>query len=427
MSPPPSLNHLGLDGLGNWKTSNFTLVGSGGSTPIAEVRQHNYVNEITTIKDTGGTPTSTPYTYDACGNLLSDGVNLYNYDVFNRMQQVTSIATSNILVLYAFDGINRRAAQENFVDGSATGITFFAYDGQQIIGEVDQATFHWLKIYFWGQYVDELLFLTIVPTATTYRIMSDLLYRSTALVDTSNTIIEAYDTDAYGNTLCYSGPGTDGLWFTDDDVITATPINTTIFTGRQLDVESGLYYYRARYYSPQIGRFISRDPLENAELTQGPNLYWYIKDSPANGLDPRGLDCCNGVQYDPTSQCCNNGQVVPKPANCPCGQQSYPNWKILGFSSATDCVLTETGNVLGNTLTNISGVISGGLGGGGALAGGGIAGSAGTGIAAGGASVAATAGAGGGLAIVGGGVLSAIAFTLICNMSNCARIGAFGP
>jgi len=51
-------------------------------------------------------------------------------------------------------------------------------------------------------------------------------------------------------------------------------------------------YYRARYYSPQIGRFISRDPLKYAELRQGPNLYWYVANNAVNKVDPSGLDCC---------------------------------------------------------------------------------------------------------------------------------------
>lgn len=138
--------------------------------------------------------------------------------------------------------------------------------------------------------------------STTYRVLSDQLYRSVALVTTANVVTEAYDTDAYGNTLCYSGPGTDSDWFTDDDVQTHNPINTTIFTGRQYDFESQIYYYRVRYYSPQIGRFISRDPLTNAELSQGPNLYRYVKNCPVNSADPLGLQQLSPLQGD----CCAN-------------------------------------------------------------------------------------------------------------------------
>ena len=307
----------GLDGLGNWKTSNFTEVGYGGlTTSTAEVRQHNYVNEITRIRDTtGGTPTTTGFLYDhgnnassadsyvqlqGNGNLVNDGVRIYQFDALNRLIQINDAANPSVVIAtYVYDVFNRRILK-NVLDlgGGVGGITGnviarayeYIYDGQQLITEAGSDT-----VYFWGQYIDELMFLApnleTVDEPIVYRVLSDLLYRSVALVDTGNNIVEAYDTDAYGNTLCYSGPGTDGLWFTDDDIPTNNPINTNIFTGREFDPESLIYFYRARYYSPQIGRFISRDPLENAELSQGPNLYGYVKGSPINQLDPTGRDC----------------------------------------------------------------------------------------------------------------------------------------
>jgi RHS repeat-associated protein len=292
----------GLDGLGNWKNTNFTAVGSGGSTTsTSEVRSHNYVNEITGVTDTtGGTADTTGFTYDKNGNLLNDGIRIYQYDALNRLVQVSKVAEGNpVLATYAYDGMNRRI-QKTIADlgGGNGGLTGdipagtvnYLYDDQQIVLERDD-TGNWLQAYFWGQYIDELLFLS-VPTdilPTTYRILSDLLYRSVAMVTTSNVVTEAYDCDAYGNTLCYSGPGTDGDWFTDDDVRTNNPINPTIFTGRQYDPESQIYWYRARYYGPSIGRFVSRDPLKKAELLQGPNLYEYVWDNPVNDVDPLGL------------------------------------------------------------------------------------------------------------------------------------------
>jgi RHS repeat-associated protein len=62
------------------------------------------------------------------------------------------------------------------------------------------------------------------------------------------------------------------------------------FTGREWDPETGLYYYRARYYDPGVGRFPSQDP---AGLRAGPNFYAYARNNPVKFADPSGLDVIN--------------------------------------------------------------------------------------------------------------------------------------
>jgi RHS repeat-associated protein len=67
--------------------------------------------------------------------------------------------------------------------------------------------------------------------------------------------------------------------------------NSIIYTGRQIDWETGLFYYRNRHYHAQLGNFVSRDPIG---YTAGdPNLYRYVGNAPANVVDPTGLlrDC----------------------------------------------------------------------------------------------------------------------------------------
>jgi len=131
----------------------------------------------------------------------------------------------------------------------------------------------------------------IGETETDYYMLNDLLYRAAVLTDDEGAIVETYDCDAYGNTIAYSADGVDNTWFTDDDVATNNPKCQFIFTGRRFDPETSnattqMYFYRARYYSPTLGRFISRDPIDYAG---GMNLYEYVGGGVAGRLDPPGL------------------------------------------------------------------------------------------------------------------------------------------
>jgi RHS repeat-associated protein len=65
------------------------------------------------------------------------------------------------------------------------------------------------------------------------------------------------------------------------------------YTGREWDAETGLYYYRARYYDPQAGRFITEDPIG---IGGGVNYYTYVLNDPIDYTDPFGLEkCCGGL------------------------------------------------------------------------------------------------------------------------------------
>ena len=81
-------------------------------------------------------------------------------------------------------------------------------------------------------------------------------------------------------------PGSDGRWFTDDDVQSSYGANEIIYCGYRYDPESQLYYVRNRTYNPVLGRWLQRDPIG---YSGGINLYGYVGGLVVAGADPAGL------------------------------------------------------------------------------------------------------------------------------------------
>ena len=300
-----------LDGLGNWSESVYTPVNGSETT---DQRTHNYLNQVTEFDD------GTEVLYDhgdniasddpdvkrrGNGNVAVDGTRRCVYDALNRLKEVYKKDASEeytvLIATYTYDALGRRVrkiiSNGGLSENLDNAMIDYIYSGDQCIeeralggGETP------LRQYVWGRYVDELIQQHEMDGGADYFLLSDLLYRSVALTDDpaegEAEVVEAYDTDAYGNTLMYSGPGNDTLWFTDDDVITGDPLCPFIFTGRRLDPElydtdahAAVYFYRARYYHPQLGRFLSRDP---AGYQDGMGLYQYARARVTFLRDPSG-------------------------------------------------------------------------------------------------------------------------------------------
>lgn len=124
-----------------------------------------------------------------------------------------------------------------------------------------------------GQTVDEP-FAQSSSTGTAYYHV-DALSSVTSLTNSSTAISSTDTYDSFGNSL-----GS-----------TDTNANTFRYTGRELDPETGLNFYRARYFDSSIGRFTSEDPLRFAA---GIDFYRYVSNDPTNLTDPYGLAelCC---------------------------------------------------------------------------------------------------------------------------------------
>jgi RHS repeat-associated protein len=263
---PSTQTSYNLDPVGNWnsKTTNA----------ITQTRVHDVVNELTKID-------ATHLTYDLNGNLQNDAAYIYAYDEENRLTRVTRIADSALVGQYQYDALGRRVQKiANPAGTSATTVYF--YDDSGIIEEqnslgITQAT------YVYGNYVDEVL--TMDRGGQTYYYHQNALWSVEAITDNTATSVERYSYDAYGFVTTTNGTGMPippNAWGAPHSAIG----NPWTFTGRQLDEEGGLYFYRARYYDPVKGRFIQRDPLLYIDRV---NLYEYAHSNPIDNIDWTGL------------------------------------------------------------------------------------------------------------------------------------------
>jgi RHS repeat-associated protein len=99
-----------------------------------------------------------------------------------------------------------------------------------------------------------------------------------ALSDVNSVLVERYTYDVFGRPAIRDANGT--------EIAESAFANPYLFTGRAYDAETGLYYYRARYYDYATGRFLQADP---AGYTDGLNLYAYVGSNPCGFVDPSGL------------------------------------------------------------------------------------------------------------------------------------------
>jgi RHS repeat-associated protein len=207
-------------------------------------------------------------TYDLKGNLTDGGTNTYTYDVLNRQ---TGMAGPGGTAEYIYDAFGRRAAK--VVDGTTT---YYVYnDAYQVIEERNGSD-QLLARYTYGGYVDEVL--TMEHSGNTYTYHRDALGSVTEVTDGSGGLLERYEYDVYGAAQIFDGSGS--------PLVASAIGNPYLFTGRRYDPESGNYYYRARVYSPRLGRFLQMDSLGYVD---GMNLYEYVFSIPVSFTDPIGL------------------------------------------------------------------------------------------------------------------------------------------
>ncbi|MCD6186879.1 MAG: hypothetical protein J7K09_01840, partial [Desulfuromusa sp.] len=208
------------------------------------------------------------YSYDAEGNIISKTtatsiVTSYAYDHRNRLIAIAG-GDPTVDISYTYDGLDRRIITT--VNGQKVSMV---YDGENVWADFNAAA-NLETRYMFGDELDALIARSR-PTGETDWYLTDKLGTIRDLVDSHGTLLNQVDYDSFGGVRAQSDSGQGDRF---------------LFTGREYESETGLYYYRGRYYDPGLGRFISEDPtgFDGGDF----NLYRYINNSPLNGTDPTG-------------------------------------------------------------------------------------------------------------------------------------------
>ncbi len=214
--------------------------------------------------------------YDNAGNMTDYGTKDYVYDAEDRLVKVT-VGTTHYK--YKYDYLGRRIAKY-------TGTTLnrkFVYQGWNLIAELSssgsvQRTFTWgldvsTTLHGAGG-VGGLLLIDDELTSKRYYPIYDGSRNITGLYDQKGALVASYEYDAFGRIILQSSGD-----YSDD--------NPFRFSTKYTDDETGLVYYGHRYYEPDLGRFINRDPIEE---DGGLNLYGFVGNDPVNFYDYLGMD-----------------------------------------------------------------------------------------------------------------------------------------
>ena len=276
------------------------------NTSTQQVHGVNNQNQLQTLVSTpytGSTPgatTTTNYTYDAGGNLATQATGgsngaTYAYDEADRLSTWTQTSSTGINVHksdWLYDGLSRKKSlKESSWNGSAwvlNSMKQYVYDGMDVVQEretiyaadgVTVASTNQNNFTRIGNIGGILAKSTGTSTLTHTFFHYDGSGNVVSLTDSSQNSVAEYSYDSYGNTLTATG--------------TQAASNAYRYSTKELHSFSGLYDYGFRFYSPSLGRWINRDPIEE---DGGLNLYAIVGNSPTNfvddyGMAPKDLNC----------------------------------------------------------------------------------------------------------------------------------------
>ena len=225
------------------------------------------------------------YEYDAAGCVtnIAGGASspsepLSRALAWNAQYQLLSVSTNGAFAeSWTWDALGRRASTT-----TAEGMVRHVYDGNQCIADLDESG-SVVRSYTWGPGIDNLLSVVVADgngQPRVYYALTDHQNTVHGFVDAAGALVASYVYDAWGNVL-------------ESTVsVPALADNRYLFQGREYSWTTGLYNFRARWYDPATGRWLSKDPIG---INGGMNLYVFCGNNPVCFCDPNG--CFFGTAF----------------------------------------------------------------------------------------------------------------------------------
>jgi len=222
------------------------------------------------------------FTYDAAGNLTERDSSAHPIQklYWDGLGRLDSVITTSDTIRFGYDALGRRIRKS-----TRSGSKYYLHDGDNLLAEVDGNGSRVAEYTSYPADVDQPQSMRRWNggNATTYYYTTDFPGSVTGLVRSDGTLVSKYYYAPYGSLLSSDNYGPVGGPMATVDTVT----NPLRFAAREFDAETGLYFMRARYYDPTVGRFISEDP---AGISSGLNLYVYARNDPVDYVDPTGHD-----------------------------------------------------------------------------------------------------------------------------------------
>lgn len=350
--------------------------------------------------------------YDDSGNQTRAGGGTFTFDAENRMSSawVEALPPSTSTFTYAYDGEGRRVKKVLY-----GRTTVYVYGAQgELLAEYKDGSLHKQFIYQGSR----LLAVESSNPAGTSFLTADHLGSTRAVTDASGAVKSCHDYQPFGKEipLGYGGRAAGSCYAAEERVLQR-------FTGQEVDPETGLQYFGARYYSGRQGRFSTADETladQHPDDPQSWNLYTYVRNNPLRFTDADGRECKDGKDEkgDPCFTMTVSGRYYPQPISQALGALLQVEFgrQVQALQAASETAwnwLTAPRN-----LGCLSAATSAG-------AGIGMAGGAALG-AAGGPFVPVTVPTGSGIGLVGGGAVGWFGGMIHCS-SGTAPAGGSGP